>query len=46
MNYKCSQTLILKKIMTFLIYKTYCFDVSNIMVSYRIFEKLLGLYNN
>ena len=36
-----------KKLTTFSIFnlKT-CFDVANIIVSYKIFEKPLGLYNN
>ena len=37
--------VIFKKITEFLNFKTR-FDVANIIVSYKIFEKPLGLYNN
>ena len=38
-------SLSLRKLRHFLISKT-CFDVTNIIVSYKIFEKPLGLYHN
>ena len=45
-NYKVetaeSKSLSLRKLRHFLISKT-CFDVTNIIVSYKIFEKPLGL---
>ena len=43
---KRKQIVIFRKITTVFFLSKTCFDVTNIIVSYRIFEKPLGLYNN